>query len=64
MVIITEEILREKYPGNWIVLLSDGRYFVGKTPDQALSQVPRDADIRDVFRSPRRGGDRLLFEAG
>ncbi len=61
MVVVTEEVLKEKHPGNWIVLLSDGRYFVGKTPDEAFAQVPKDAEIRDVFRSPRREGDLLLF---
>lgn len=63
MAVVSEEVLKAKYPDKWIVLLSDGRYFVGKTPDQALSKVPKNVDIKDVFRSPRRGGDRLLFEA-
>lgn len=61
MVLVGEETLKEKHPGNWIVMLSDGRYFVGKTPDEAFSQVPMDADVKDVFRSPKQGGDRLLF---
>lgn len=61
---VSEETLRERYPGNWIVMLSNGRYFVGRTPDEAFSQVPEDSDVKDVFRSPRKGGDRLLFLTG
>jgi hypothetical protein len=55
----TELELKRKYEGKWIVLLSDGSYFVGSTPNEALSNVKEAKTIKEIFRSPMK--DELLL---
>lgn len=60
MATLSEEELKQKHEGKWVILLADGSYYVADTPGKALAQAPRDATIKDIFRSPRKG-ELLLF---